>query len=200
MYNPGMAIVYEPDSPVAPRSGLGPYRESDYWVLPETPRCELVYGRLLVTPSPLVLHQQVVVRLGRLFLDWADTHQGAALIAPVDVRLAAHSVVQPDLLLVSRERLSILGDRVDGAPDLVVEVLSPATARRDLGEKLRLYVESGVAEYWIVDPQARTLEFLEARDGAFLVRLPEAGLYRSAALAGLELDLEAFWSRIPGPV
>jgi len=79
----------------------------------------------------------------------------------------------------------------------VVEILSPATARRDLGEKLRLYAESDVSEYWIVDPHPETFEFLENTPAGFRVRLPEGALYRSAAIAGLEIDLEAFWRAIP---
>ena len=78
----------------------------------------------------------------------------------------------------------------------MVEILSPGTARRDLGEKLRLYAESGVAEYWIVDPGLGTFEFLENTAEGFRVRLPDAATYRSSAIAGLELDLEAFWGAI----
>ena len=106
-------------------------------------------------------------------------------------------MVQPDVVYTSKERGSILRSRVEGAPDLVVEILSPSTARRDLGEKLRLYAESGIAEYWIVDPGLETFEFLEIAGDGFRVRLPEGGLYRSAAISGLELDLEAFWRAIP---
>ena len=197
MYNPAMAVEYESESPAAPRSGLGRYRESDYFALPEEPRCELVYGRLLVTPSPSVRHQEVLVRLARTLGEVADRIGARLLVAPVDVVLSRHSVVQPDLLLVTAARSSILQERVEGAPDLVVEILSPATARRDLGEKLRLYAEAGVAEYWIVDPAARTFEFLAANDGAFLVRLAGEGRYRSAAIPGLEIDLESFWRAIP---
>ncbi|HUP51898.1 MAG TPA: Uma2 family endonuclease, partial [Longimicrobiales bacterium] len=101
------------------------------------------------------------------------------------------------VIYVSRERAGILGQRVEGAPDLVVEVLSPATGRRDLGEKLLLYAESGIAEYWIVDPELETFECLENTPTGFRVRLPEGCVYRSAAIAGLELDLEAFWRAIP---
>jgi len=119
------------------------------------------------------------------------------MVSPVDVVLADHSIVQPDVIYVSRERAVILGLRVEGAPDLVVEVLSPATGRRDLGEKLRLYAESGVAEYWIVDPQLETFEFLENTRGGLRVRLPDSGVYRSAAIGGLELDLETFWRALP---
>ena len=71
------------------------------------------------------------------------------------------------------------------------------TARRDLGEKLRLYAESGVVEYWVIDPILETFEFLENTPAGFRVRLPEGAVYRSAAIPGLELDLEAFWRALP---
>ena len=197
MYNPNVAVHYEIDSPAAPRSGLGPYREGDYVALPEEPRCELLYGHLVVTASPDARHQDVLVRLVRTLLDRADRSGARLLVAPMDVRLAEHSVVQPDLLLVTAARAAIVRRRVEGAPDLAIEILSPATARRDRGEKLRLYLESGVAEYWIVDPEARTIEHQIAIEGSFVVRLPVDGRYRSAAIEGLELDLEAFWKAIP---
>ena len=79
----------------------------------------------------------------------------------------------------------------------VVEILSPATARRDVGEKLRLYAESGVGEYWIVDPVLETFEFLENAADGFCLHLPAGAVYRCAAVAGLELDLETFWRAIP---
>lgn len=199
MYNPAVPVEYESESPAAPRSGLGPYRAEDFFHLPEEPRCELLYGRLLVTPAPTFRHGEVVRALGELLGGHSRRHGGRAAVSPVDVVLSPRSVVQPDVVYVSRERCGIVGDRVDGPPDLVVEVLSPGTARRDLGEKLQLYAESNVAEYWIVDPVARTFELLENRAGAFFVRLPEDGVYRSAAVAGLELDLEAFWRDLPEP-
>jgi Uma2 family endonuclease len=191
-----MAVVYETDAPHAPRTDLGPYREADYLALPDEPRCELLYGRLPVTPSPSIRHQRVVRQVFRLLLDFADRAGGEVFPSPLDVRLADHSIVQPDVIYVSSERAGILGQRVKGAPDLVVEVLSPATARRDVGEKLRLYAESGVAEYWIIDPEHETIEFLENTAAGFRLRLPEGTVYRSAVVGGLELDLEAFWRSV----
>jgi Uma2 family endonuclease len=138
----------------------------------------------------------VVTRLIRFLVDFADAHQGQAIVAPMDVRLADHSVVQPDLMYVSRANFSILHERVRGAPDLVVEVLSPSTARRDLGEKLKLYAESGIREYWVVDPVGKAFEFLVADGGAFRLALAEAEVYRSPVIAGLELDLDAFWRSV----
>jgi Uma2 family endonuclease len=197
MYNQRMPVVYEAEAPLAPRGELGPYREGDYLALPEEPRCELLYGRLLVTPAPTLRHQLVSGRVFRILADYADRNGGHAFYAPVDVVLANHSIVQPDVIYVTKARSSILGTRVEGAPDLTVEILSPGTARRDLGAKLRLYAESGVPEYWIVDPSLSTFEFLENTGDGFRLRLAEGATYRSAAIAGLELDVDAFWAAIP---
>jgi Uma2 family endonuclease len=193
-----MPVVYETETPLAPRSGFGPYREADYLGLPDEPRCELLYGRLLVTPAPTARHQHIVLKIARILADCADRHGDQVLVSPLDVVLADHSVVQPDVVYVRAARSSIVRDRVEGAPDLVVEVLSPGTARRDLGEKLRLYAEAGVAEYWIIDPGLQTLELLINAGGGFRVSPPDGPTFRSAAIPGLELDLEAFWRSIPG--
>jgi Uma2 family endonuclease len=166
-------------------------------VLPDEPRCELLYGRLPVTPAPTIRHQLLVLAIGRRLDDFVHRRGGCAVVSPVDVVLAEHSIVQPDVIYVSGERAEILRRRVEGAPDLVVEILSPATARRDLGEKLRLYAESGVVEYWIVDPDRETFTFLENTSAGFRVRLPEGAVYRSAAIVDLELDLETFWRSLP---
>jgi Uma2 family endonuclease len=192
-----MAVVYETEAPFGVRTDLGPYREADYVALPDEPRCELLYGRFVLMTSPVVRHQEVLIRLARLLLDFADRNRGRAIIAPMDVRLADHSVVQPDLIYVSSERSSVIHARIRGAPDLLVEVLSPTTARRDLGEKLRLYAESDLREYWVVDPVGGTFEFLVNDGGAFRVRLADSEIYRSEAIPGLEIDLDAFWRSIP---
>ena len=114
----------------------------------------------------------------------------------MDVRLAEHSIVQPDLIYVSASRREVVRERIFGAPDLLVEVLSPSTARRDLGPKLKLYADAGVAEYWLVDPERETFEFLDNVDGVFVVRLPDTGTYASRAVAGLAVEVEAFWSEL----
>ena len=197
LYTQPMATVYETETPHAVRSELGPYREADYLGLPDQPRCELLYGRLPVTPAPTARHQRLVLALALVLVELAKRRGGEALISPVDVVLADHSIVQPDVVYVSRERAHIIRRRIEGAPDLVIEILSPGTARRDLGEKMRLYAESGVVEYWIVDPDLETFAFLEKKADGFSIRLPQDGLYRSAAISGLELDVEIFWRSLP---
>jgi Uma2 family endonuclease len=192
------------DAPLTPSSELGPYRMADYLALPDEPRCELLYGRFYLLNAPRTLHQVVSFLIHRFLDDLAVALGGFTLASPVDVVLADHSVVQPDVIYMTPERRRThLGPlRITGAPDLVVEVLSPGTVRRDHGEKLRLYAESGVREYWLVDSEIRQIEFLVNCDGRFTVALPFAEVYRSEALPEIALDLAELWRqaelRIPG--
>jgi Uma2 family endonuclease len=184
------------ESPISPDSAIGPYRRADYARLPDEPRCELVYGKFYLSPSPTLLHQIVVRRLCRRLEDIADPLGGVVSAAPLDTILSDHTVVQPDILYISPERLSIAGKWIEGAPDLVVEVLSPGTARYDCSEKLRAYAELGVREYWIADANERKIEFLVNRDGQFHVVLPRDGIYRSEVLPEIGLDLADFWDDV----
>lgn len=198
-----MAVALLREPPLVPPAGLGPYRRPDYESLPDEPRCELIQGRFYLTPSPSPLHQVVASHLWRLLDDIAEATGGLALAAPLDLVLADHSVVQPDVIYLSPARRGIVGARIEGAPDLLVEVLSPGTARRDRGEKLTLYAGSGVREYWIVDPQERQVEFLVNEGGRFVVAVPAGEEYASPALPEIRLHLPAFWGRVaaklPGP-
>lgn len=191
-----MPVALLDETPLVPPAELGPYRRHDYLRLPDQPRYELIYGRFYSSPSPSRLHQVVVTLLWRLLDDIAETTGGAAYVAPLDTTLAEHSVVQPDVLYVGPDRRDVLQDRIVGAPSLVVEVLSSGTTRRDRGEKLRLYAESGVQEYWIVDPTERQIELLVNRDGAFVVMLPQGRAYRSPVLPEIRLDLERLWAEL----
>ncbi len=190
----GMTVFAE--LPLTPSGHLGPYRRADYARLPDEPRCELIYGRLYLSPSPLLLHQVIVAEIWRRLHEVATATGGLAALAPLDVHLADHSVVQPDVLYVAPENRAILQDWIEGNPDLSVEVLSPGTARRDRGEKLKLYAESGVREYWIVDPAERQIEFFTLRGDEFVVALPAGQTYRSRVLPEIEFDLVDFWRSI----
>jgi Uma2 family endonuclease len=191
-----MTVELLTEAPLAPPAGLGPYRREDYDALPDQPRCELLYGRLYVMPSPTPRHQLVALFLWRHLESIAEGAGGFACSAPLDTVLADHSVVQPDVIYVSATRLAVLGQRIEGAPDLVIEVLSPGSARHDRGGKLRLYAEAGVCEYWIVDPQTQHVEFLVNDDGRFAVSLPEAGVYRSQQVPEIHLDVAEFWRQV----
>lgn len=191
-----MSVVAVEEIPLVPPAGLGPYRRDDYLRLPDEPRYELIYGRFYLSPSPSIPHQVLVTALWMLFDRIAQETGGFAVVAPMDVTLAAHSVVQPDVVYVAAERRGIIHERLEGAPSLVVEILSPGTVRRDRGEKLRLYAESGVEEYWIVDPTERQIEFLVRRGEDFVVDLPSGSEYRSRALPEVRFDVEAFWESV----
>ena len=188
--------LFDPPPSYSP-IGLGPYRAEDYAALPDEPRCELILGRFYSTPSPFPPHQLIASLIWKLLYAIARGTGGRAYIAPLDVMLADHSVVQPDVIYITPERKEIVGERgISGIPDLVVEVLSLGTSRRDRGEKLGLYARSGVREYWIIDPISKQVDFLVNREGAFVVLLPEGATYRSPALAGVEIDLAAFWVEV----
>lgn len=191
-----MTVELLTDTPLAPPAGLGPYRRQDYDALPDQPRCELLFGRLYVSPSPTPLHQTVAQLIWRHLDDIAEASGGHAFIAPLDVGLADHSVVQPDVIYISGARLKNLRKRIESAPDLLVEVLSPSSARRDRGEKLSLYAQCGIREYWIFDPEGRQTELLVNEAGRFVVALPVAGEYRSESLPEIHLDLTTFWRKV----
>ena len=178
-----------------PRS-LGPYRRRDYMALPDEPRCELLYGRFYLSASPLAVHQIIVGQLFRLFADVADRTDAVAMVAPMDVHLVDHSVVQPDVIFISKQRRDFIENWVEGPPDLLVEVLSPGTASRDRVYKLNLYREHGVGEYWVVDPKQRRISFLVREDEDFVERTPDGSNYRSVAVPEIELDMDALWAAV----
>lgn len=133
----------------------------DYVLLPDDGyRYEILDGDLVMTPAPNPRHQNVLLNLASVIREWvASADLGKVYIAPIDVLLERTIVVQPDLLFIQRERLQIVTERgIEGAPDLVVEILSPGTAQRDRLAKARIYARRGVGDYWIVDPDRRTLE------------------------------------------
>ena len=155
-------------------------------------RFDIVDGVMTIAPTPTVAHQTI---LGNLFwkLDQFVSEQqvGEVLFAPVDVIVQRDSLRtrQPDLLFVSNERASILGDQVDGGPDLVVGILSPSNSRSDLEAKLSDYATLRVSECWLVSPEARSVEILGLTEGSW-VRLGISGLgelVRSRVLPELDL-------------
>jgi Uma2 family endonuclease len=146
----------------------------DYKSLPEDSgkRYELVDGDLLMVPAPTTRHQLVSVNVLLLLQSFVRAHGlGTILHAPVDLvftRESERDVLQPDIVFISRARAAILQPaEIQGAPDLVVEILSPSTEDRDRGFKRRLYGRYGVLEYWIVDPAGETVEVIRARDDQF---------------------------------
>ena len=163
MYNPQMLDIEDS----AARSGRLTY--DDWLALDHSGGLhEIVDGALVVTSWPSPRHQRVVGRLHVAIATYLETQPiGEVLVAPLGVVLSLFDVVEPDVLFVSASRASIVTEQaVHGAPDLVVEVLSPTTSYRDLGEKLALYEKSGVLEFWAVDPDAQVVRVFRRREDA----------------------------------
>lgn len=142
---------------------------ADYAALDEGAPYQLIEGELVMSPAPTVYHQMIVWELGtqlRLFVKQYDL--GLVVGAPVDVYFSETETYQPDLIFIAKERLTLVTEqKVMGAPDLVVEVLSPATGYYDLTKKQRVYQTAGVKEYWIVDPTEKTVAVLTNSGDAF---------------------------------
>ena len=163
-------------------------------------RYEIIDGTLYVTPAPRTLHQALSGNLHVLLYQLQLAGQGWVLTARVDVLMPGASPVLPDLVFVAMEQRSILTpDGVDGVPKLVVEILSPSTRGYDRVVKLNKYASCGVAHYWMVDPEPRTLELYEL-DGAtyrLLAALGRGGRFQHPAFPGLELDMDALYQNLP---
>lgn len=132
----------------------------DYLLFPEDGlRHEILDGEHFVTSAPSLWHQTASANLTYFFVGFLRRNLlGRFFAAPCEVVLSEHDIVQPDLLFISKERLGILTEKnVQGAPDLVIEILSDNTSRRDKTLKRGIYERSGVLEYWIVDPQRQTV-------------------------------------------
>jgi Uma2 family endonuclease len=131
----------------------------DYYQLPEDGnQYELFSGKLELKPSPTTIHQRMSQRLMRKLVDTCE-NENIIMHAPVDVILSENETRQPDILMIHRSRESIIEvHAVVGPPDLVIEILSPSTAKRDRTVKKESYAQFGVPEYWIVDPFNLTIE------------------------------------------
>ena len=189
-------LNYELFTGFSPHATVGPYRADDYWILPEGEPVQLLRGRLIVSPSPNILHQLIVFGLGELFSNIADQTDGFAVVAPMDTVLSEHTIPQPDVIYIRSDNKGIIEDRVRGVPDLVVEVLSRSTTKVDRLEKLDLYARYGIAEYWIVDPETQVFEFLVLKEGDYREATAQADRYTSPRFAEVSLDLAAFWKVI----
>jgi Uma2 family endonuclease len=163
-------------------------------------RFELIEGELFVTPSPAPLHQDIAGNLYILFRNVVfESGRGRVYFAPLDVRLAENTVVQPDLIVVLSDRPVLTEARVEGVPSLAVEIISPSTSDHDRVAKRNLYAQFGVPEYWLVDPEAETVTiFSDPRDGRYRTEETGSDVAISATIPGLSADLKALFAPVPG--
>ena len=143
----------------------------DYRNAPDDERYELLEGELVLTAAPNIAHQIVADDLFLLLQDFVKSNKlGRVFSAPTDVVLSDTNVVQPDMTFVSASRKGIVGpDNIQGTPDLVVEVISPSDPARDLVRKRDIYARHGVAEYWIADPNERSIRVMALEGDAYRV-------------------------------
>jgi Uma2 family endonuclease len=166
----------------------------DYLQLPQDKHYELIEGEFIMVPSPGWSHQTVLKKLFRILDDYITSYGlGEIRFAPLDVVLSEDNVVQPDILFISKKRSHIIRERnIQGAPDLVIEVLSSATAKKDQGLKQKLYAKYGVKEYWIVDPQTKSIRVMALDErGLTTFQIYKTGrFFGSSLLKNLSFDLE----------
>src|SRR5699024_5399029 len=137
-----------------------PVTYDDYRILPDDGnQYQISGGELIMAASPTMIHQLILGRLFTLTNDYVEKHDlGTIILPPADVVLSMTNVVQPDLMYISHEREDIIAENnVVEAPDLVVEILSPATRTMDQTSKKNLYQRYGAGEYWIVDPNEKAI-------------------------------------------
>jgi len=165
----------------------------EYYCLDDDQRHEIIDGNLLMAPSPDMWHQSWVGELYTVIRNQVQRQKmGKVFLAPFDVVLDAENTVQPDLIFVATANLGIIQPRaIFGTPNLLVELVSPSSVRRDRYDKKDLYARFGVQEYWIGDPANKSLEILTLKEGRYelLCAAESKGKLTSLAIPGLEFDL-----------
>lgn len=171
-----------------------------YKLLPENgPRYQLIEGDLYIAPAPNRYHQDISRNLEYILLDHLEEHPiGTLYHAPFDVYLDDNNVFQPDIIVVMNERRAILTDAgAEGAPDFVVEILSPKTGHFDRGSKRRVYAAQGVREMWIIAPETRKIEvYLLHKNAANPAAIyGEGDTFASALFPGLGFDASRIFAQ-----
>lgn len=188
-----MSLSFPEAAPARERT----YTYEDYRSLPEGAPYQLIGGELVLTPTPSTYHQIISGRLQFQIVAFVTRQNlGLVLNAPVDVCFGETDTYQPDILFIPRERMEIIEPaRINGAPDLVVEILSPATAYYDLRKKFKIYERYGVKEYWIVDPEDKSVQVFTLKEGKFILdqEAGSAGEVSSRLLSGFTVHLASIF-------
>jgi Uma2 family endonuclease len=175
-----------------------PYTWDDFVALEEDDLRELIDGELVEVEVPTWRHEEIVGWITYFLRGWTEAgHGGSVVGSGYKVRISQRRGVMPDVQLYrrSKEPVDQQAGLVRGRPDLAVEVISPSSQRYDRVTKLRWYAQLGVPEYWLVDPQARTLERLVLREGSYVIAasLADEEVFRPDSFEGLEIPLAKLW-------
>ena len=163
----------------------GEWKEEDYFSLPDTNRyVELSDGRIIMPPHPTFSHQEALKRFFLRLQAYVEKNNlGIVQIAPLPVRLWPGKIREPDIFFIGKEHSDRIGERVCGVPDLVVEVISSSTERTDRVEKFLEYAKAGIREYWLIDPEKKTVEVYSLRGGDYIL----VGKYSGSQVATSEM-------------
>ena len=171
----------------------------DYLNAPDDERYELLDGELVILPTPNIAHQVILGNLLCELFDFVKEKKMGEAFMRVAVVLSDTNVVEPDITYVSASRVDIIGvDAIQGAPDLLVEILSTSDPERDTVRKRGIYARHGVGEYWIADPEALSIRVMTLEGNAYR-EAEEFGMgdvLTSSALEGLELEVGSVFATV----
>jgi len=196
----GLKIKEKPGTYVYQTEPIKEFTYQEYLRLPEEPgyHYEVLEGTLVKEPCPNVNHQRVSRKLQRILEDyfWKHDPEGEIFNAPLDITLNETTVVQPDLFYISGKQKDIIKEtRIDGTPELVVEIMSSPGSRKDRLQKLQIYLKAGVKHYWLVNSDERTMECFALRDGVYA--LVAAGMDEDTIqhpdFTNLSISLKNLW-------
>ncbi len=170
------------------------YTYEDYARLPEGSPYQLIGGDLIMVPAPAPYHQRISRKIEFMLLQHVEKNDlGEVLDSPIDVYFGEEDTFQPDVIFISKERSNIIGEtKIEGAPDIIIEILSPSTAYYDLGKKYKVYEKAGVKEYWLFHPDRKAIEvYINKGDKFQLIQIvEETGIVKSELLKDFEVELE----------
>jgi Uma2 family endonuclease len=174
-----------------------------YADLQQTPedgrRYELYDGEVFVVPAPTPLHQLAIHEFANLLKAYAETHGGRVFLSPIDIVFSEYNVLQPDVVFFAsgREHLIDLRQAIRIVPDIAIEVVSPSSVRTDRGKKMQAFARYGVREYWILDPEPRSVEVYGLADAGYLLTesVSGTGAAHSTILPDFSAPLHAIFDR-----
>jgi Uma2 family endonuclease len=170
------------------------YTVDDYLLLEEGAPFQLINYDLIMSPSPIPFHQVISARIMQALLNFLDSrnNNGFLVSAPMDVKFDEGNILQPDILYIAEDRVEdLIKDRIEGAPDLIVEILSPSNAYYDLRQKKDIYEKYGVKEYIIIDPIAQNADLYSLMNGAYYLhqQAQKNEILTSVILPGFAIEL-----------
>ena len=177
------------------------YTADDYSLLEEGAPFQLISYDLIMSPSPFALHQQTLFALSEIIVLYniKQGRKGQWMYAPMDVRFDEGNILQPDIFYIAAERKNeIIKDRIEGAPDLIIEILSPSNAYYDLRQKKDIYEQYGVKEYIIIDPIQQNADLYALKDGVYELKqkAKQKQALNSSLLPGLSFNLVDIFSQL----